>query len=92
MPEHPHKASAFMVFPDVHSACAAASILRDRTAVDAVELFDRCASAFHSLMTLLLCILADANVWRDCIAVNAVNAIKLFDQYAPVLFSCRCWL
>jgi FAD/FMN-containing dehydrogenase len=42
VPEWPHKASAFIVFPDVRSACAAASVLRDETAVDAVELFDRC--------------------------------------------------
>lgn len=42
VPEWPHKASTFMVFPDVHSACAGASVLRDETTVDAVELFDRC--------------------------------------------------
>eukprot|EP00878_Enallax_costatus_P007347 GHUV01007694.1.p1 GENE.GHUV01007694.1~~GHUV01007694.1.p1 ORF type:complete len:822 (+),score=249.18 GHUV01007694.1:1374-3839(+) len=41
VPEWPHKASAFIVFPDVRAACQAASILRDETAVDAVELFDR---------------------------------------------------
>lgn len=41
VPEWPHKASAFIVFPDVRAACRAASILRDETAVDAVELFDR---------------------------------------------------
>jgi D-lactate dehydrogenase len=35
------QASAFVMFPDVHSACRAASVLRDETAVDAVELFDR---------------------------------------------------
>jgi D-lactate dehydrogenase len=29
------------MFPDVHSACRAASVLRDQTAVDAVEMFDR---------------------------------------------------
>lgn len=41
VPEWPHKASAFIVFPDVRAACQASSILRDETAVDAVELFDR---------------------------------------------------
>lgn len=41
VPEWPHKASAFIVFPDVRAACQAASILRDETGVDAVELFDR---------------------------------------------------
>ena len=44
------QASAFLMFPDVYSACTAASVLRDQTAVDAVELFDRasltCATAF----------------------------------------------
>ena len=38
VPEWPHKASAFVMFPDVHSACRAASVLRDQTAVDAVEI------------------------------------------------------
>jgi hypothetical protein len=42
VPEWPHKASAFIVFPDVRAACQASSILRDETGVDAVELFDRC--------------------------------------------------
>ena len=41
VPEWPNKASAFVMFPDVHSACRAASVLRDQTAVDAVEMFDR---------------------------------------------------
>ena len=41
VPEWPHKASAFVMFPDVHAACSAASVLRDQTAVDAVEMFDR---------------------------------------------------
>lgn len=41
VPEWPNKASAFIVFPDVYAACRASSILRDETAVDAVELFDR---------------------------------------------------
>mmetsp|Transcript_7098 Transcript_7098/g.12157 ORF Transcript_7098/g.12157 Transcript_7098/m.12157 type:complete len:1103 (+) Transcript_7098:137-3445(+) len=41
VPEWPHKASAFMVFPDVRSACQGASVLRSETAVDAVEVFDR---------------------------------------------------
>lgn len=43
VPEWPNKSSAFVMFPDVHSACAAASILRNQTAVDAVEMFDRAA-------------------------------------------------
>ena len=44
---HPKRAqaSAFIVFPDVRAACRAASILRDETAVDAVELFDRWGGA-----------------------------------------------
>jgi D-lactate dehydrogenase len=41
VPEWPNKASAFVVFPDVRSACRAAAVLRRETSVDAVELFDR---------------------------------------------------
>ncbi|KAL6754380.1 glycolate dehydrogenase [Haematococcus lacustris] len=41
VPEWPHKASAFIVFPDVRAACRASAVLRNETAVDAVELFDR---------------------------------------------------
>jgi len=40
VPEWPNKASAFIMFPDIHIACKAASILRNETAVDAVEMFD----------------------------------------------------
>ena len=43
VPEWPNKASAFVLFPDIMSACTAASILRNDTSVDAVELFDRAA-------------------------------------------------
>ena len=35
------QASAFVMFPDIYSACRGASVLRDQTAVDAVEMFDR---------------------------------------------------
>ncbi|KAK9807175.1 hypothetical protein WJX73_004038 [Symbiochloris irregularis] len=41
VPEWPHKASSFVMFPDVFTACKAAYILRNETAVDAVEMFDR---------------------------------------------------
>lgn len=41
VPEWPNKASAFVLFPDVMSACQAAAVLRRETAVDAVEMFDR---------------------------------------------------
>ena len=44
------QASAFIMFPDIYSSCRGASILRDHTAVDAVEMFDRaslrCAAAW----------------------------------------------
>ncbi|KAH7615608.1 hypothetical protein Ndes2526B_g09647 [Nannochloris sp. 'desiccata'] len=43
VPEWPNKASAFVLFPDIMSACKAAAVLRHETAVDAVELFDRAA-------------------------------------------------
>jgi len=39
--EHPHKASAFLVFADIGEACDATSALRSGTSVDAVEIFDR---------------------------------------------------
>ncbi len=35
------QASTFVMFPDIYSACRGASVLRDHTAVDAVEMFDR---------------------------------------------------
>ena len=41
VPDHKHKASAFIVFPDIADACDATAILREKTAVDAVEIFDR---------------------------------------------------
>lgn len=41
VPEWPFKASAFIMFPDVRSACRGAAVLRNETSVDAVEMFDR---------------------------------------------------
>ena len=41
VPDHPFKASAFLVFPDIGDACDATTILREKTNVDAVEIFDR---------------------------------------------------
>ena len=41
VPDHRHKASAFIVFPDIGDACDATSVLRKETSVDAVEIFDR---------------------------------------------------
>ena len=38
--EHPHKASALIIFPDMENACKSAAILRDEP-VSAVELMDR---------------------------------------------------
>ena len=40
VPEHPHKASALMLFPDIATACEAVTVLKGTT-VDAVELMDR---------------------------------------------------
>lgn len=42
VPEHPNKASALMLFPDIETACNAVAILKGTT-VDAVELMDRAA-------------------------------------------------
>ncbi|GMH38900.1 hypothetical protein BSKO_06798 [Bryopsis sp. KO-2023] len=41
VPEGPHKASAFLIFPHLNDAFMAAHILREKTPVDAVGLFDR---------------------------------------------------
>ncbi|HSQ77237.1 MAG TPA: FAD-binding oxidoreductase, partial [Bacteroidota bacterium] len=40
--EHPHKASALMLFPDIRTACTAVTVLK-QSPVDAVELMDRAA-------------------------------------------------
>ena len=40
VPEHAHKASALMIFPDIATACGAVPLLK-RSPVDAVELMDR---------------------------------------------------
>ena len=40
VPDHPHKASALLVFPDVHSCCLAVTVLKSQP-VSAVELLDR---------------------------------------------------
>lgn len=40
VPEHPHKASSLMLFPDIATACNAVSILK-RCDVSAVEIMDR---------------------------------------------------
>ncbi|WP_375741415.1 FAD-binding and (Fe-S)-binding domain-containing protein [Pseudomonas boanensis] len=40
VPEHPHKASALLVFPDVESCCKAVTLLKSQP-VSAVELLDR---------------------------------------------------
>jgi D-lactate dehydrogenase len=42
VPEHPHKASALMLFPDIRTACTAVTVLK-QSPVDAVELMDRAA-------------------------------------------------
>lgn len=57
------QASAFVLFPDVHSACSGASVLRDQTAVDAVEMFDRAALRSISPLDPFLC-----SFWITCIA------------------------
>eukprot|EP01064_Diplonema_japonicum_P016199 TRINITY_DN24204_c0_g1_i1.p1 TRINITY_DN24204_c0_g1~~TRINITY_DN24204_c0_g1_i1.p1 ORF type:complete len:1020 (+),score=225.38 TRINITY_DN24204_c0_g1_i1:59-3061(+) len=41
VPEHPHRASAFLMFPNMHAACSATALLKVQGYVDAAELFDR---------------------------------------------------
>ena len=43
--EHPHKASALLLFPDVPTACRAIPVLRESGIVAAAELMDRAALA-----------------------------------------------
>lgn len=66
VPEWPHKASAFIVFPDVRAACQASSILRDETAVDAVELFDRCVCIQYVDVV---------GLWALCMSEIVVSAV-----------------
>jgi D-lactate dehydrogenase len=40
VPDHPHKASSLMLFPDIATACSAVAVLKSAP-VDAVELMDR---------------------------------------------------
>ena len=40
VPDHPYKASAFIMYKDVMAACTGAAHLRRKTKVDAVEMFD----------------------------------------------------
>ncbi|MCP4126556.1 MAG: FAD-binding oxidoreductase [Gammaproteobacteria bacterium] len=42
VPDHPHKATAMILFPDIETACRAVAVLKG-TPVDAVELMDRAA-------------------------------------------------
>ena len=47
VPDHPHKASALVVFPDVENCCLAVPVLKQQP-VSAVELLDRAACARSS--------------------------------------------
>ena len=40
VPDHPHKATALILFPDIKTACEATTLLRD-CPVSAVEIMDR---------------------------------------------------
>ena len=67
--DHPHKASAFIVFKDVREACRAAAVLRRETDVDAVELFDRASLTQcegHEQIIGLVPTIADAPNRRRC--------------------------
>ena len=45
VPEHPHRASAFMMFASVDAACDATKVLKETGRVNAAELFDRASLA-----------------------------------------------
>eukprot|EP00884_Botryococcus_braunii_P003109 jgi/Botrbrau1/1279/Bobra.0163s0062.1 len=63
VPEWPHKASAFVLFPDIRAACTAAAVLREQTSVNAVELFD--AAALKLATTKLLAIVSETRLAGD---------------------------
>jgi len=54
VPDHPNKASAFLVFADIEEACDAVAALRKNTKVDAVEMFDRRSLKLTSDMAALV--------------------------------------
>lgn len=59
VPDWPHKASAFIMFPDVYSACKGASVLRDQTTVRrmctmCMFIFQKHMDARCTLMLVLL--------------------------------------
>ena len=45
VPDHPHRANALVVFPDMAEACRAVALLKQGAPVSAVELMDRAALA-----------------------------------------------
>ncbi len=75
------QSSAFVVFPDLHSACAAASVLRDKTAVDAVEMFDRASLRCDSV---LYC----------CVGFYQGTSLRMFDRASLRcdILLLLCWL
>lgn len=75
--DHPYKASAFIVFPDIELACDATTALRAKTTVDAVEIFDR--------RSLKLCADMD-EVVRLCPEVAQLPADE---EGAALLIECR---
>jgi hypothetical protein len=70
VPEWPHKASAFILFPHIKGACSAAAALRE-TSVDAVELFDY-ASLKWVPMNPLVCLSSHSCVYHLPIRVFVI--------------------
>lgn len=85
---HDVQASTFVMFPDVFSACKAAHILRDDTAVDAVEMFDRAACRCVLLQATPL-LLGAVN---DSICMHSVIKGGLDMQHGTAAASQHIWL
>jgi D-lactate dehydrogenase len=85
VPEHPHKATALAIFPDIETACRAVEILKS-TAVDAVELMDR--ASLRSVQSMpgmpdYLCKLP-GDVTALLIDTRAPDAARLERQIAEI--------
>ncbi|KAJ9468649.1 FAD-binding oxidoreductase [Diplonema papillatum] len=75
VPEHPHRASAFLMFESMHEACRATALMKRAGVVDAAELFDRAS-------------LREGE--KDAIFCDTVHGVKGCDEAtAAVLVECR---
>ncbi len=84
--EHPHKASALIMYPDVSTACSVIPLLRDNLPVAAAELMDRAALTSvqdEPGMPAYLAGLAD-DVTALLVETRATSAAKLQQQIKQI--------